>query len=605
MILFSFNSAKSLQTFEGFSLRWYEEFFNDASLRTSLLTSLEIAAVTTVVATVLGTGLALGMARSRSRVTRVSALLLLIPLVTPEIVAGVSAFVLFAQLGVALSVKTIILAHITFSISYVCVVVRGRLAAMGTEIEEAALDLGATPLQAVRLVTLPALWPAILAAAMLVFVLSFDDFVLSFFTTGEDPQPLPVRIYSALRFGISPTINAIGTLMLARVGGAHRIRHPAPAPARTARERNGGPDREERGMTGIAVELEGVHKRFGDFEAVKEMSLQIRQGEFFSHARPVGLRQDDDAAADRRLRAADGGRDQARRRGRRARAALQAQRQHGVPVLRAVRAPRHRGERRLRPAPAQGAPSPRSSSASARRSSSSRSSSRAKSRPSQLSGGQRQRVALARALVNRPSVLLLDEPLGALDLQLRKQMQVELKRIQREVGITFIYVTHDQEEALAMSDRIAVMHDGVVEQLGAPEEIYEHPVKPFVAGFIGISNLLPATVENGGVRLERLRRARRRDGARRASRQGAEVQLSVRPEKLWIDELEPGMCEVEGTIAERVYLGTMTQIIVELAPGSRVIALEQNTARARADNRWELGDRVRIGWHPRHGQVLR
>jgi ABC-type spermidine/putrescine transport system permease subunit II len=126
----------------------------------------------------------------------------------------VSAFVLFAQLGIALSVTTIVLAHITFSISYVCVVVRGRLASMGQEIEEAALDLGATPLQAVRLVTLPALWPAILAAGMLVFVLSFDDFVLSFFTTGESPQPLPVRIYSALRFGISPTINAIGTLML-------------------------------------------------------------------------------------------------------------------------------------------------------------------------------------------------------------------------------------------------------------------------------------------------------------------------------------------------------------------------------------------------------
>jgi spermidine/putrescine transport system permease protein len=107
-----------------------------------------------------------------------------------------------------------VLAHITFSISYVCVVVRGRLASMGQEIEEAALDLGATRWQAVRLVTLPALWPAVLAAGMLVFVLSFDDFVLSFFTTGEDPQPLPVRIYSALRFGISPSINAIGTLML-------------------------------------------------------------------------------------------------------------------------------------------------------------------------------------------------------------------------------------------------------------------------------------------------------------------------------------------------------------------------------------------------------
>jgi spermidine/putrescine transport system permease protein len=214
VILFSFNSERSLQTFEGFSLRWYEEVFNDESLRTSLFTSLEIAAITTVVATILGTGLALGMTRSYSRISRASGLLLLIPLVTPEIVAGVSAFVLFAQVGIALSVTTIVLAHITFSIAYVCVVVRGRLASMGQDIEEAALDLGATRWQAVRLVTLPALWPAILAAAMLVFVLSFDDFVLSFFTTGEDPQPLPVRIYSALRFGISPSINAIGTLML-------------------------------------------------------------------------------------------------------------------------------------------------------------------------------------------------------------------------------------------------------------------------------------------------------------------------------------------------------------------------------------------------------
>ena len=228
---------------------------------------------------------------------------------------------------------------------------------------------------------------------------------------------------------------------------------------------------------------------------------------------------------------------------------------------------------------------------------------RARSRPNQLSGGQRQRVALARALVNRPSVLLLDEPLGALDLQLRKQMQIELKRIQREVGITFIYVTHDQEEALAMSDRIAVMHDGVVEQLGAPEDIYEHPCKPFVAGFIGISNLLAATVENGGVRLATggLVAAPVPQGLP----DGTEVQLSIRPEKLWIDELEDGMAAVEGIVAERVYLGTTTQLIVELTPGSRLVALEQNTSRARADDRWELGYRVRVGWRPEHAQVLR
>jgi spermidine/putrescine transport system ATP-binding protein len=226
------------------------------------------------------------------------------------------------------------------------------------------------------------------------------------------------------------------------------------------------------------------------------------------------------------------------------------------------------------------------------------------SKPRQLSGGQMQRVALARALVNRPSVLLLDEPLGSLDLKLRKQMQVELKEIQREVGITFLYVTHDQEEALAMSDRIAVMDEGVVQQIGPPEEIYETPRKTFVAGFIGVSNLLPATVEGDGVRLStgQLSRAALPEG----SEQGASVHCSVRPEKIFLDDLiEDGMVSVEGTIVERIYLGTTTQVIIELAPGVRVISLEQNTDRSRADDRWEIGQRVRLGWHPEHALVLR
>jgi len=228
---------------------------------------------------------------------------------------------------------------------------------------------------------------------------------------------------------------------------------------------------------------------------------------------------------------------------------------------------------------------------------------REKSRPRELSGGQKQRVALARALVNRPAVLLLDEPLGALDLKLRKQMQVELKGIQREVGITFLYVTHDQEEALAMSDRIAVMEDGEVKQCGTPEEVYEQPSGAFVAGFIGISNLLAGVVQDGGVRLA--------SGATCVADlpddcgQGSEVHLSVRPEKIWLDELEDGMISLDGTIIERVYVGTTTQVIVELGPGMRVTALEQNTARAHSDDRWQIGDRVRLGWHPEHARVLR
>jgi spermidine/putrescine transport system ATP-binding protein len=225
------------------------------------------------------------------------------------------------------------------------------------------------------------------------------------------------------------------------------------------------------------------------------------------------------------------------------------------------------------------------------------------SKPNELSGGQRQRVALARALVNRPAVLLLDEPLGALDLKLRKQMQVELKSIQREVGITFLYVTHDQEEALAMSDRIAVMDHGVVIQCGTPEEVYEQPAKPFVAGFIGISNLMAGVIEDGGVRL--------RNGALCPApvpedcAAGSEVQLSVRPEKIWLDEHEAGMVQLTGTVAERVYVGTTTQVIVELGPETRVVALEQNTHVSHASDRWEIGHPVTLSWRPEHSRVLR
>jgi spermidine/putrescine transport system ATP-binding protein len=229
---------------------------------------------------------------------------------------------------------------------------------------------------------------------------------------------------------------------------------------------------------------------------------------------------------------------------------------------------------------------------------------RAQSRPAQLSGGQKQRVALARALVNRPAVLLLDEPLGALDLKLRRQMQVELKQIQREVGITFVYVTHDQEEALSMSDRIAVMHDGRVMQCGPPEEVYERPTGEFVADFIGISNLLEGTADgDGAIRLGTGSRipAQLPDGCS----DGDVVRIAVRPEKIAIDDIEEGMVALDGTIESRVYLGMSTQISVSVGNGARLVAVEQATYRASADDRYEPGSQVRVGWHPEHSLVLR
>jgi len=197
-------------------------------------------------------------------------------------------------------------------------------------------------------------------------------------------------------------------------------------------------------------------------------------------------------------------------------------------------------------------------------------------KPAQLSGGQRQRVALARALVNHPRVLLLDEPLGALDLKLRQEMQIELKRIQQEVGITFIYVTHDQDEALTMSDRIAVFSQGRIEQVGTPVDVYEHPMTEFVAGFVGVSNMLD------------------RNGRR----------FTVRPEKIRLlaegQQAEAGEETESGVLREVVYLGSVTRYIVDLDAGGVLTVVRQNVG----DTNEERGRPVQLAWRPEHTYAI-
>lgn len=226
-------------------------------------------------------------------------------------------------------------------------------------------------------------------------------------------------------------------------------------------------------------------------------------------------------------------------------------------------------------------------------------------KPGQLSGGQAQRVALARALVNRPKLLLLDEPLGALDLKLRKQMQLELKRIQSEIGITFLFVTHDQEEAMAMSDRLAVMSKGRIEQVGTPAEVYDHPATEFVASFLGASNLIPgAVVECGPERA----RVRLEDGtvvtlpAHALKSQGSRaVNIGVRPEKFHV--LVPGEMETEGwnvievTTRTSVYLGVSHQYMMESKTGRSLNVYAQNSGRGGG---LTAGETVRLSWDPAH-----
>jgi putative spermidine/putrescine transport system ATP-binding protein len=209
-------------------------------------------------------------------------------------------------------------------------------------------------------------------------------------------------------------------------------------------------------------------------------------------------------------------------------------------------------------------------------------------KPAALSGGQRQRVAIARALINRPKVLLLDEPLGALDLKLRQAMQIELKDIQQQVGLTFIYVTHDQEEALTMSDRLAVFNHGQIEQVGSPAEVYERPATGFVAGFVGVSNVLEGDIA--------LRIA------------GDPAAFTIRPEKIEMTELErevgPEDCTATGHVRDVVYLGAVTRYIVALDGGGELVVMQQNLSTSSMEALEVKGNAVRLVWRRKHNRPV-
>jgi spermidine/putrescine transport system ATP-binding protein len=229
-------------------------------------------------------------------------------------------------------------------------------------------------------------------------------------------------------------------------------------------------------------------------------------------------------------------------------------------------------------------------------------------RPAELSGGQQQRVALARALVNRPRALLLDEPLAALDLKLRQAMQSELKRIQREVGITFIFVTHDQNEALTLSDRLVVMNEGLVEQLGSPREIYERPATRFVAGFIGTSNLISAPVARvaDGVAVLALGPDDQVLAPNPGARVNDMVDLTVRPEKIQLhgagDVPGSGRCVLRGTVTDVTYLGTSTNYTLRVTTGAELVVFQQNSSSPAASA--EVGEQAWMSWLPEHSYVL-
>jgi spermidine/putrescine transport system ATP-binding protein len=356
----------------------------------------------------------------------------------------------------------------------------------------------------------------------------------------------------------------------------------------------------------VAIALEGVSKRFGKAEAVRNVTLAIREGEFFSLLGPSGCGKTTTLRMIAGFEVPDEGRIVLQ--GKDVTTVFSNRRPvnmvfqqyalfphmsiydnvaFGLKVKRVPRA-EHRGriEAILSVVELEGLE---------------------RRRPRQLSGGQQQRVALARALVNNPAALLLDEPLGALDVKLRKQMQLELKRIQAELGTTFVYVTHDQEEALAMSDRIAVMNGGRVEQVAGPREIYERPSTAFVADFIGSLNALELTVDElvGAYAVMRPGQGDRVVvPATPDSRVGLRARIAVRPERVQIGSVEAqtpeGGSRLEGTIVEIVYLGMYTQFHVDTRAG-RVLS---SRLADELVSPLEVGTRVALSWEPEYTSVL-
>jgi spermidine/putrescine transport system ATP-binding protein len=360
-----------------------------------------------------------------------------------------------------------------------------------------------------------------------------------------------------------------------------------------------------------SVRLRGVSKKFGDFTAVREMDLDILEGEFFTLLGPSGC------GKTTTLRMIAGFEDPST-----GTVLLAGDDVTGLPAFKRptntvfqsyALFPHLSVERNV----AFGLERKRVSKDEVRRRVAEELervglAAEAKRKPRQLSGGQQQRVALARALVNRPAVLLLDEPLGALDLKLRKQLQVELKRIQQEVGITFVYVTHDQEEALTMSDRIAVMNRGVIEQMADPEEIYERPLTTFVAGFIGVSNLMPGEVVsvNGGapsLRLDAGPTVRTAD--LRGAHAGERVHAVVRPEKLGLERGDgsgsPDSMSVQGQVESSLYMGTATQMVVRLADGTGMTVLVPNADLEERRNLPAPGEPAQLTWTQENIHVVR
>jgi ABC-type Fe3+/spermidine/putrescine transport system ATPase subunit/ABC-type spermidine/putrescine transport system permease subunit II len=589
-----------------FSLYWYRNLFTDDGWRDALFLSLRLAAFAAVVATSAGVLAAIGISRMPASLAKPLRFLFVSPMIVPLMIIGVGLYVFYARLHLLGGFFSLGVAHAALVLPFVILPVSARLLSIDGRLEWAAASLGAGTYRTILRVILPLLTTAIAAGAAFAFIFSFDEVVVAQFLSGPSLETLPRRMWEGITMGgLDKTITAVtsvqlGLALLATAGltvwrwtSARRHRavtvatpgvltlpsnrnetEDVPAWKRNRGDSHRSLDLGQAGEQGVGIEFEGLTKQYNTNVAVDGLNLSVAPGEFLSILGPSGSGKTtvlmlvagfvSPSAGHLRL----GGQDIS--------TIPPHQRDIGVVFQNYALFP-HLDVRRNVAFPLE----VRGISADKIRRRVEWALARvhmqdfAERRISQLSGGQQQRVALARAIVFHPRALLMDEPLAALDRNLRVNMQDEIRTLTRSLGQTVIYVTHDQEEALNLSDRVAVMHRGRLQQVSSPRDLYLHPTNPFVASFFGEANLFAGNAN--GMTLDTDNGIRLPLGTRR---EGRSI-LCVRPELVMLDAPERGdFPRLEGRITETRYQGAVLRTRVQTALGAVTVLRHTNTATA-------------------------
>jgi ABC-type Fe3+/spermidine/putrescine transport system ATPase subunit/ABC-type spermidine/putrescine transport system permease subunit II len=603
----------------GLSLAWYGRVLGDRDWLEAAGTSLMVATAAALVAALFATPAALALARGRVRGRAGLRALLLLPVVVPVMVLAIALYGLYAGLGLGGSLAGLALAHALLGTPYVVLAVEGVARTLDPALERAARGLGATAWQAFVRVTLPLSRAGVLAGALFAFIVSLDEVVLALFLSGPRTMTLPVKMWTTItQDEFDPTLTAVATLQLVAAvlvlaavqsldAGGRREPSRAEAAPGAAPAAPGRP-LAERGAGGARLRLAGVTRRFAAASppAVDGLTLDVGPGELLALVGPSGSGKTTVLNLVAGFEAPDAG---AIVLGETALRGLAPHRREIGMVFQDYALFPHLSvaDNVAFPLRLRGVPAREIATRVATMLELVRLPGHQARRPAELSGGERQRVALARALVFRPPLLLMDEPLGALDRELRASMQGELRELQRGLGLTTVFVTHDQAEAMSLGDRIAILAAGRLQQVGRPAELYDTPANPFVARFLGESSLLAGVVEATDGGQARVRTAGgsvvTADG--RDARPGERVHVLLRPEALHLGGDPPGpgpTARLDGTLEEAVYLGPVWRYRVRLNALETVMVTETRHGAAPGPR---SGGPVTVGWRVAVARLLR